>query len=357
MVEGQRRTNLSSPGDLPLFRTKLLFLLHAGPHVHRLVTPLLAASLMKIGIYWPFITSFTLLAMTIVVTTLIDELAVPMEDSQSNIEYEGVPSEERIRSSTGHEEHLHEPGPRPNPSLGQSSVTGRSSMPLLRKLSCEAPSLISLTWWQDTMSQILELFSTPTARFCLISFLVKRIAFTSEGFIFQYASEKFQWKLADTTLFRASAAIGGILTTTLICPMLTNCARSRNYNTHLLDFWIVRTCLIVLFFSFFTAFEATSGAWLLVAMFGMGLGEGTEPALQGIVTWINDPAHYSQLFTTLAIVDTISELIGGPLTATLMSIGRTDDTASAGYCFLASAGMFLSLAILSGCISGRNQSG
>jgi hypothetical protein len=312
---------------------------------------------MKIGIYWPFITSFTLLAATIVVTTLIDEVAVPVKDDQSEIEYEGVPSEEDIGSSTGDEEYSHKPGPRPNPGLGQSSFTASSSTQLLGKLEREAPSLTSFAWWQDTMTQILELFSTPTARICLIAFLVKRIAFTSEGFIFQYASEKFRWKLADTTWFRVSAAIGAILTTMLICPMLTIFARSRNYNTHLLDFWIVRTSLIVLFFSFFTAFEATSGAWLLVAMFGMGLGEGIEPALQGIVTWINDPAYYSQLFTTLAIVDTISELIGGPLTATLMSIGRTDDTASAGYCFLVSAVMFLSLAILSGCISGRNHSG
>jgi hypothetical protein len=91
--------------------------------------------------------------------------------------------------------------------------------------------------------------------------------------------------------------------------------------------------LIVSVFSFFAIFEATSGTWLLVAMFEMGLGEGAEPALQGIVTWINDPAHYSQLFTTLAIVDTVSELIGGPLTATLMSIGRKDNTASPGYFF------------------------
>ena len=119
----------------------------------------------------------------------------------------------------------------------------------------------------------------------------------------------------------------------LICPMLTNCARLRNYNTHLLDLGIVRTCLIVLFFSFFTAFEVTSGVWLLIAMFGMCLGEGLEPALQGIVTWINDPAHYPQLFTTLAIVDTISDLIGGPLTAILVSVGRTDNTASAGILF------------------------
>ena len=345
-----------------MLRTKYLFLLHAGPHVNRLVTPLLAATLMNIGIYWPFITSFFLLAVTLVVIILIDEKTVLVKDHQSDIEYEGVPGEEHIASTSDDDEYLHEPGPPPNtglppnPSLRRSSFTASSSTQLLGRLSHDAPVLISFTWWHDTMSQIFELFSKPTARFCLVAFLVKRIAFTSEGFIFQYASEKFRWKLADTTWFRVSAAAGAILTTMVICPLLTNLARSRNYSTHLLDFWIVRTCLVVLFVSFLTAFEAEAAAWLLIPMFGMGLGEGMEPALQGIVTWINDPAHYAQLFTTLAVVDTIAELIGGPLTATLMSIGRTSTTPSAGYCFLASAVMFLSLAILSGCIPRSSRS-
>ena len=58
------------------------------------------------------------------------------------------------------------------------------------------------------------------------------------------------------------------------------------------------------------------------AMLGMGLGEGTEPALQGLITFINDPSDYSQLFGIIALVDNLAELIGGPLSAILMKIGE-----------------------------------
>lgn len=72
-------------------------------------------------------------------------------------------------------------------------------------------------------------------------------------------------------------------------------------------------------------------------MVGCGLGEGMEPALQGLVTYLTDSAHNAQLFTTLAVFDTIAELAGGPLTASLMAIGRRPGHASDGYCFLASS--------------------
>lgn len=78
-------------------------------------------------------------------------------------------------------------------------------------------------------------------------------------------------------------------------------------------------------------------------MAGCSLGEGMESALQGLETYLTDSAHNAQLFTTLAVVDTIVELTGGPLTASLMAIGRRPVHAfSDGYRFLASGVCILS---------------
>ena len=77
-------------------------------------------------------------------------------------------------------------------------------------------------------------------------------------------------------------------------------------------------------------------------MLGMGLGEGIEPALQGVLTFITDPTDYSQLFGILALVDSIAELVGGPLNASLMAVGRSSNTPSAGMNFLSSAVSFFS---------------
>jgi hypothetical protein len=72
-------------------------------------------------------------------------------------------------------------------------------------------------------------------------------------------------------------------------------------------------------------------------MVGCGLGEALEPALQGLVTYLTDSAENAQLFTTVALCDTLAELTGGPLTARLLAIGRRDGHPSDGICFLVSA--------------------
>lgn len=72
-------------------------------------------------------------------------------------------------------------------------------------------------------------------------------------------------------------------------------------------------------------------------MLGCGLGEALEPALQGFAITSTGSARNSLLFTTVAQCDTIAELVAGPLMASLLAIGRTQDHASDGVPFLASS--------------------
>lgn len=72
-------------------------------------------------------------------------------------------------------------------------------------------------------------------------------------------------------------------------------------------------------------------------MLGCGLGEGIEPALQGLLTFLTNSSKNARLFTTVAMADTLAELTGGPVTARLMAIGRSADTPSEGVCFLTSS--------------------
>jgi len=72
-------------------------------------------------------------------------------------------------------------------------------------------------------------------------------------------------------------------------------------------------------------------------MIGCGLGEGLEPSLQGLVIYIVNTKQTVMLFSILAVCDTVAELIGGPLTAALLNIGRKPGHASDGFCFLNSS--------------------
>lgn len=72
-------------------------------------------------------------------------------------------------------------------------------------------------------------------------------------------------------------------------------------------------------------------------VFGCGLGEGIEPALQGFVTSVIDASQNAQLFTTIAVMDTLAKIISGPMMAGLYAIGRDQQGKPNGLCFLVSS--------------------
>lgn len=72
-------------------------------------------------------------------------------------------------------------------------------------------------------------------------------------------------------------------------------------------------------------------------MFGVGFGEGLEPALQGFLSYCVGSMSKAKIFSLYAFVDAAAELTAGPLMARLLAIGRTDTHPSNGICFLASS--------------------
>ncbi|MCJ1251903.1 hypothetical protein MMC30_009141 [Trapelia coarctata] len=305
-------------------RAKYLYLLHAGPHVNRLITPRISAALMDKTLLTPFIVSFALLVTSLVVVLCLDER---QGDNRSNVQYESVPSEEQTSVATTDETHLLSRPPEPGIPKLMSIARSRSSSRTSGNPFCEFTS------------RVARLFSTSAAHFCVVAFFLKRVAFTSEGFMFQYASEKFGWKLQHTTWLRVSAAIGAIFTTLIACPTLAYYFSTTGYKAAHVNIWIISVCLTILIIGFLDAFLAKSGAFPLVAMLFAGRGEGIEPALQGLITYLTDSSANTQLFTILALVDTVAEFTGGPLTTSLMAIGRSEEPkhASDGWCFFGSS--------------------
>ena len=331
-----RLTKRKEEPKLTMNSTQYLYLLHAGPHVNRLLTPRIAAALMSVALLWPFFWSFAIFGGCVLLVTIFYQ---EMTFRGPDITKRGYG--QLRRDSTDEQQAAFLRSPQRDSEHDDSSESEHSGDPNSayqknpsRRNTCFA---LQSSWWREQRTLLLRLFGSRTAAFCLACFLFKRIAFTSEGFIFQYTSEKFGWKLRETTWLRISAAIGAIVTTMIICPTLSTVCKRKGFNTHKLDLWIIRVCLIVLCAAFMMAFEAPSAAWLFPAMLGMGLGEGTEPALQGLITFITEPSDYSQLFGVLALVDSVAGLIGGPVSASLMTVGRSQDSDSNGLNFLSSA--------------------
>ena len=76
--------------------------------------------------------------------------------------------------------------------------------------------------------------------------------------------------------------------------------------------------------------------WLTAssALFICGMSEGEEPALQGLATSLIDRAYHARLFTSVAVVEILAKLVGGPMMGKLFSIGQAK---SSGICFSVSA--------------------
>ena len=64
------------------------------------------------------------------------------------------------------------------------------------------------------------------------------------------------------------------------------------------------------------------------------MSEGEEPALQGLATSLIDRAYHARLFTSVAVVEILAKLVGGPMMGKLFSIGHAK---SSGICFSVSA--------------------
>lgn len=107
--------------------------------------------------------------------------------------------------------------------------------------------------------QIATLFDTPASRFCLVAFFFKRIAFASESFMFQYASEKFLWPLRQTTWLRVASAAGAVFATLIAWPVATSILTKSGFPSHKLDLNAVRISLFIVASAFFWAWRATSG--------------------------------------------------------------------------------------------------
>ena len=75
----------------------------------------------------------------------------------------------------------------------------------------------------------------------------------------------------------------------------------------------------------------------MTAMLGCGLAEGLEPALEGLVASLVDLNDRVLLFSTITTIGSFGSIVGGPLIAALMQIGRSSTEPSAGFALLASS--------------------
>ena len=212
--------------------------------MNRLIAPPVAGALMNKNLYIPFWISITTYLVSLLIAFIMNEPDHKIDRQQyvaiSGQEYSTFVLEESV----------------PDPTAITSPALAPNNPQFLK-----IPKLGKLH-----LQQIAILFRSPASHFCLAAFFVKRIAFASESFVFQYASEKFLWPLHQTTYLRVATASGAIFATLIACPASFSILSRRGFATHKLDLSTVRISLTIVSLSFFCAWKANSGVMLALGM-------------------------------------------------------------------------------------------
>ncbi|KAL8777316.1 MAG: hypothetical protein Q9213_007920 [Squamulea squamosa] len=196
-------------------------------------------------------------------------------------------------------------------------------------------------------TEIHHLLLTPGLRFTFTIFFSAPIALIAKAFVYQHASESFNWEMSTTTWLRVSQAVGASLVTLFALPILNTLYHPSTLSqAQTFDLIILRCSLLIASIGFAILWQANANWMLVFALFVCGLSEAIQPATQGLATRFVPRELNARLFTTVAVLETVGKLAGGPLQSKLFSMGRREGQGSAGVNFLASSGLFACLFLM-----------
>ncbi|KAL8659578.1 MAG: hypothetical protein Q9226_000359 [Calogaya cf. arnoldii] len=270
-------------------RTRYLSFLSSIPHITTLIAPPLSAIFMRISIWLPFEAAIGALILTYVLILAMPESSKLTPDAIPTITTNHLPPELPP----------HDRQPLLSPTSSNHSPEGPTSNTTTK------PS----TWYIE----IHHLFSNPSLRFSLTIFFSAPIALIAKAFVYQHASESFGWEMSTTTWLRVSQALGASLVTLFALPILNTLHHpSTIHAARLSDLAVLRASLLVAAIGFAVLWMAKANWMLVMALFVCGLSEAIQPANQGLATSYVERGLNARLFTTVAVVETVGKLAGGP---------------------------------------------
>ncbi|KAL8874238.1 MAG: hypothetical protein Q9174_000394 [Haloplaca sp. 1 TL-2023] len=303
-------------------RTKYMSFLSSIPHITTLIAPPLSAIFMRISIWLPFQVALGALFLTY---GLI--LVMPESSQLEILDDDETSTSARSTQSDNNDQ-------RPLLSPEENIITETQAI---------IPDKESSNWYIE----ISHLLSIPGLRFCFIVFFVGPIALLAKAFVYQHASESFGWRMSTTTWLRVSQAVGASIVTLFGLPLLNILLHRQGIQARKLDLAVLRGSFLVAAAGFAILWQAQATWMLLLALFVCGLCESIQPANQGLATSQITREYNARLFTTVAVLETVGKLVGGPIQSALFSLGRKKEhPGSMGVNFLASSVIFLLLLLL-----------
>lgn len=114
-----------------------------------------------------------------------------------------------------------------------------------------------------------DMLANRNAVVCFVELFLRRVAFMSENYFYQYASERFQLPLRQTPWFRLSQALGSLLANGLGLPIISAQLRGIGISSMRTNLYMLRLSLLILTTGFLTIGAAKSARTFGLCMFNL----------------------------------------------------------------------------------------
>ncbi|THY07627.1 MFS general substrate transporter [Aureobasidium pullulans] len=181
---------------------------------------------------------------------------------------------------------------------------------------------------QPKDSGILQQFGQITAMFksrslCLIftSFVGEQLILKNSAFAMRYVSKRFSWPLSRFGYFMSVRALVGILVYLLILPRLSSFIQHKFALTSLCrDLTLARMTGIVLVAGLFLAAGPTLGC-VLAGLLLVTIGSSSTTICRSIAAHFVDERHVASMYTFLNLLNTAGAILASPLLASTFVLG------------------------------------
>lgn len=299
-------------------RTRFMYVNPGIAAVSSIVAPLVAQRLLLRSVWVPFVVAIILSCICIPVI-----FALPSSPGQDHI--------------TDGDRYI----------AGSGSPTPEHHYALLRHES-SSPSMVSSPISSPDSGKLsrTDFLHTRPLVISYIIFVVKRFAFGSQDFVYQYVSRSFSWPLSRTATLQLAKALGASTILVALPAVSAYALRKKPGTQGHIDLVVLKGVAIVATIGPAMLWFSMAEWELYTSMVIWGLGEGLEPPLQGLCTSFVDPQYTARMFTTIARLELIARVAGSPIMGALVIVSWKGKVIAEGVCFLLSSALFAIVACL-----------
>ncbi|MCJ1310721.1 hypothetical protein MMC25_004387 [Agyrium rufum] len=140
--------------------------------------------------------------------------------------------------------------------------------------------------------------------------------------LLQFASKKFHWSLARAGLLLSFNSLSRTILLLVLLPIISTwMLKSLKMSVEVKDLWILRVSSIIELVGLTCIGFAPAPPLLLAGLCFTALGSGFRAALRSVLTSLVEAKYLTLLYTTLAVVDTVSMMLSGPMLTNLLRAG------------------------------------